>query len=45
MAGSDKGASFRVVENVEFGRGEKSVEDSRDVAGDDLETIELYQGL
>ena len=45
VAGADKGTSFRVVEDLEFGRCEKSVEDSRDVAGDNLETIELYEGL
>jgi hypothetical protein len=45
VPGADKGTSFRVVEDLQFGRCEESVEDSRDVAGDNLKTIELYQDL
>ena len=45
VASADKGTSFRVVEDLEFGRCEKSVEDSRDIARDNLETIKLYEGL
>jgi hypothetical protein len=45
VAGADKWTSFRIVEDLEFGRCEKSVEDSRDVASDNLETIELDEGL